>query len=158
MSDPYVPHVDSAEIAGIARPSVLMAFACENIKNDPGAPVSFEHIMDGIGAVDFPAVTGRWLAIFCFWCQVESTLPNCRVIVSSGEGEVIAQTQLKDLTFTATRQVSRSVVAFQGLAWPLPGRYIIEFIANRDDVLASFPMQVEHAPPSAVEPDEPEST
>ncbi len=135
-----------------------MAFACEKVTSDPGGPVSFHNIMDGIGAPDFPAVTGRWLAVFCFLSRAELTLVNCRVIVAHEDGEVIAQTQLKDLTFTANRQVSRSVVAFQGLAWPHPGRYFITFIANRDDVLASFPMIVQYVPAPADEPAEPAPT
>lgn len=154
MPDPYVPPVgstDPSRDADATRPSVQMAFACETFTNDPGAPVSFQNVMDGIGALDFPAVTGRWLAIFCFWSQVELALPNCRVVVAHEGGEIIAQTQVKDLTFNADRQVSRSVVAFQGLAWPHPGRYIISFIAKRDEVLASFPMLVAQAPPSAGE-------
>ncbi|MEO7038632.1 MAG: hypothetical protein ABI186_01215 [Candidatus Elarobacter sp.] len=142
---------DASPTSGALRPNVLMAFACENVTSDPGAPVSFQHIMDGIGVVDFPAVTGRWLAIFCFWSLVELRLPNCRVVVAAEDGEIIAQTQLKDLTFSANSQISRSVVAFQGLAWPHPGRYIIMFIANKDDLLASFPMLVQQAPPSAGE-------
>jgi hypothetical protein len=123
-----------------------MAFACENVTGDPGGPVSFQNVMDGIGAPDFPALTGRWLAIFSFSIQADLTLPNCRVIVAHEGGEVIAQTQLKDLRFSANSPVSRSVVAFQGLTWPHPGRYLITFIANRTDVLASFPMLVQHVP------------
>jgi hypothetical protein len=123
-----------------------MAFACENVASDPGGPVSFQNIMDGIAAVEFPAPTGRWFAIFCFISDVAQTITNCRVVVAPERGEAIAQTALKDLTFTADSQISRNVVAFQGLTWPFPGRYLIRFIANRDDVLASFPMLVYQAP------------
>ena len=129
-----------------ARPSVQMAFACENVASDPGGPVSFQNIMDGIAAVEFPAPTGRWFAIFCFISDVAQTITNCRVVVAPERGEAIAQTAVKDLTFTADNQISRNVVAFQGLTWPYPGRYLIRFIANRDDALAWFPMQVFQAP------------
>jgi hypothetical protein len=128
-----------------------MAFACENVTSEPGGPVSFQNIMDGVAAGDFPAPTGRWFAIFCFFSQVEHTIANCRVVIADESGEVIAQRALKDLTFTADSQISRNVVGFQGLTWPYPGRYLIKFIANRDDVLASFPMLVQQAPPSAGE-------
>jgi hypothetical protein len=131
-----------------------MAFACENVTSDPGGPVSFQNIMDGITAVDFPATTGRWFAVFCFFSEVEKTVANCRVVIADESGEFIAQTALKDLTFTAESQISRNVVGFQGLAWPYPGRYLIKFIANRDDVLASFPMLVQHAPPVSGESDQ----
>jgi uncharacterized protein DUF6941 len=137
------------------RPSVQMAFACENVASEPGGPVSFQNIMDGIASAEFPAPTGRWFAIFCFISEVEQTITNCRVVVAPERGEAIAQTALKDLTFTADRQISRNVVAFQGLTWPYPGRYLIRFIANRDDVLASFPMQVFPAPPQPDEPAQP---
>ncbi len=129
-----------------------MAFACENVTSEPGGPVSFQNIMDGIAAGDFPAPTGRWFAIFCFFSQIEKTIQNCRVVIADEGAEVIAQRALKDLTFTADSQSSRNVVAFQGLTWPYPGRYLIKFIANRDDVLASFPMLVQQAPSSAGEP------
>ena len=101
-----------------------MAFACENVASDPGGPVSFQNIMDGIAAVEFPAPTGRWFAIFCFISDVAQTITNCRVVVAPERGEAIAQTALKDLTFTADSQISRNVVAFQGLTWPYPGRYL----------------------------------
>jgi hypothetical protein len=131
------------------RPSVQMAFACENVTSDPGGPVSFQNVMDGIAAPDFPATTGRWFAIFCFFSAVEQTVANCRVEVADDGGEVIAQTRLKDLNFTGASPTSRNVVAFQGLTWPYPGRYFIKFIANRDDVLAAFPMLVQLAPSPA---------
>jgi hypothetical protein len=123
-----------------------MAFACENVSSESGGPVSFQNVMDGIAAPDFPAPTGRWFAIFCFFSQVEQTVKNCRIIVTDERGEVIAQTALKDMSFTAKNQITRSAVAFHGFAWPYPGRYLIAFMANRDDVLASFPMWVQHAP------------
>ncbi len=122
-----------------------MAFACENVARDPAGPVSFQNVMDGIGAEDFPAASGRWFAIFCFYSQVEQIIANCRVVVADERGEVIAQTALKDMTFSANDPISRNVVSFHGLAWPYPGRYFITFMANRDDVLASFPMWVQHA-------------
>jgi hypothetical protein len=130
-----------------------MAFACEEVTSDPGGPVSFKNIMDGIAAVDFPAPTGQWFAIFCFYSQIEKTVANCRVVIADERGETIAHTALKDLTFTADSPISRNVVRFQGPAWPYPGRYLIKFVANRDDVLASFPMWVQHAPSPAGESD-----
>ncbi len=123
-----------------------MAFACEETASEPGGPVTFKNVVDGIAAPDFPAVTGRWLAIFSLSSRDALTLGNCRVIVSDDEDTVIAQTQLKDLTFSAESPISRSVVAFQGLAWPHPGRYAVTLVANQNDVLASFPMFVQHVP------------
>lgn len=142
---------DASQSLDALRLSVQMAFACENVTSDPGLPVSFHNVMDGIGAPDFPATTGRWFAVFCFSSPVEQTVGNCRVVIEDEGGEAIAQTRLKDLNFTADSQTSRNVVGFQGLAWPYPGRYSIKFIANRDDVLATFPILVQHAP----SPDEP---
>ncbi len=129
-----------------------MAFACENVARNAGGPVSFQNVMDGIAADDFPAATGRWFAIFCFYSPVEKSVGNCRVVVADERGEVIAQTALKDMTFSANDPISRNVVSFQGLAWPHPGRYLITFIANRDDVLASFPMWVQHVSALPEEP------
>jgi hypothetical protein len=123
-----------------------MAFACENVASEAGGPVSFQNIMDGIASAEFPAPTGRWFAIFCFISDIAQTIANCRVVVAPERGEAIAQTAVKDLVFTADSRISRNVVAFQGLTWPYPGRYLIQFIANRDDVLAWFPMQVFQAP------------
>lgn len=133
------------------RPSVQMAFACENVTSEPGGPVSFQNVMDGIAAGEFPAPTGRWFAVFCFFSQVAQTIANPRVVIADENGEVIAQRALKNLRFTADDQVSRNVVGFQGLSWPYPGRYLIKFIANRDDVMASIPMLVLQAPSSAGE-------
>ncbi|HTJ25998.1 MAG TPA: hypothetical protein VMA36_07525 [Candidatus Limnocylindria bacterium] len=124
-----------------------MAFACENVASEPEGPVSFQNVMDGIAAVDFPATTGRWFAVFCFFSEAARTITNCRVVVADESGGVIAQTALKDLTFTAESPISRNLVGFQGLSWPYPGRYRITFVAERDDVLASFPMHVVLAPP-----------
>lgn len=121
-----------------------MAFACERVVSEPGNPVSFEHLLDGIEAADFPAPTGQWFAVFCFYSPEETTLENCRVVVVDGRGDVIAQTRVKDVTFTADNPVSRNAVSFHGLAWPYPGRYFVRFVANRDDVLAFFPMFVQH--------------
>lgn len=130
------------------RPQIQMAFACESISSDPGGPVSFRNVMDGIAATDFPAPTGRWFAIFCFFSQVEMTIPNCRVTIADQTGEVIAQQRLKDVAFTPENPISRNVVSFQGLHWPHPGGYLVTFMANRDDVLAYFPMWVHQAPQS----------
>ncbi|MGH7707546.1 MAG: hypothetical protein ACREM8_00350 [Vulcanimicrobiaceae bacterium] len=135
-----------------ARPSVQMAFACESVGGESGGPVSFQNVMDGIGAADFPAVTGEWFAIFSFFSPVALTVANCRIVVADDKGEIIAQTGLKNLTFSAEGRLSRNVVRFQGLAWPYPGNYLIKFIANGDDVLAAFPMLVQHAPAPAGEP------
>ena len=136
----------------MVRPNVQMAFACENVTNEAGGPVSFQNIMDGIGAPEFPATTGRWFAVFCFFGQVEQTITNCRVVVAHENGEIVAQTALKDMTFAQGRQISRNVIAFAGLAWPHPGLYFITFIANRADVLASFPMVVQQTAPQDEQP------
>ncbi len=125
-----------------------MAFACERVERHPGGPVSFHSVLDGIAADDFPAPSGTWFAIFCFYSAEEKTIGNCRVVVAFEGGDVIAQSALKDLKFTARDPISRNVVRFQGLSWPYPGRYSVTFMANRDDTLASFPMWVQHAPPA----------
>lgn len=124
----------------------MMAFACENVAAEPGAPISFQNVLDGIEAPDFPAPTARWFAIFCFYSSQEGTIPNCRVVISHESGEAVAQTAVKDLRFTASSPISRNMVAFGGLAWPYPGWYYVKFIAERDSLLAVFPMWVQHAP------------
>lgn len=131
---------------------IQMAFACENVTSEPGGPVTIQNIMDGVAAADFPAPTGRWFAIFCFFSETAQTIPNCRVVVEDQRGELIAQQALKDMTFTPEAPIARNVVAFHGLSWPYPGGYLIKFIANRDDVLAYFPMWVQHVPeaPSSI--------
>jgi|GEM_PF-2297806 len=141
--------LDTSRSLDAVQLSVQMAFACENVSSDSGGPVTFQNVMDGIAAADFPAPTGRWFAIFCFFSQVEKTVKNCRVAIADQRGEVIAQTGLKDMRFTPESQIARNAVAFHGFAWPHPGLYFIKFIANRDDVLASFPMWVQHAPSPA---------
>jgi hypothetical protein len=128
------------------RPNVQMAFACENVSSEAGGPVSFQNVMDGIAADEFPAPSGRWCAIFCFFSDVAGKVGNCRVVIDDERGEILAQTSVKDMTFTAGDQMSRNVVRFQGLAWPYPGRYFVKFIANKNDVLAFFPMWVQPAP------------
>jgi hypothetical protein len=135
-----------------------MAFACENVGRDPAGPVSFQNVMDGIGAVDFPAMTGRWFAIFCFFSEVETTITNCRVVITNESGELIAQQKLNDLKFSAENQTSRNVIAFAGLAWPTPGRYKVTFMAHDADVLAFFPMLVQQTPEPSEEPGPEEQT
>jgi hypothetical protein len=127
-------------------PHVMMAFACEKVSSEPGQPTSFHNLLDGIEAAEFPAPTGRWFAVFCFYSPAARTMTNCRVLISHERGEPVAQTAVRDLTFTPSSPISRNVVGFAGFAWPYPGWYRVEFIAGRDAVLASFPMLVRHAP------------
>lgn len=126
------------------QPSVMMAFACESVSAEPASPISFNNILDGIEAADFPAPTGRWFAVFCFYSPAEGSVGNCRVTVAHQSGEMIAQTGVKNLTFTQSNPISRNIVNFQGFAWPYPGWYLIKFVAERDTVLATFPMLVQH--------------
>lgn len=130
-------------------PSVMMAFACENVSSEPGKPISFQHILDGIEAADFPAPTARWLAVFCFYGDEETTVPNCRVVIEHESGEMVAQAGVKDLRFTRNNPISRNVVGFSGFAWPYPGWYQVKFLVERDTVLARFPMLVQTAAPAA---------
>jgi hypothetical protein len=126
-----------------------MAFACEDVASEAGGPVTFRNVMDGVLAPDFPAPTGRWFAIFCFFTDEPQRISNCRVVIEHEKGELIAQKAIRDLTFTPENPISRNVVSFQGLAWPYPGGYLVKLVAQRDDVLAYFPLWVQHAPPSA---------
>ncbi len=128
-----------------------MAFACEEVANESGGPVTFKHVMDGIVAADFPAPTGRWFAIFSFFNDEPQRISNCRVIIEHEKGELVAQKTIRDVAFTPENPISRNVVSFQGLAWPFPGGYLVKLIGNRDDVLACFPMWVQHAPSRAEE-------
>lgn len=141
-----------AHVASLDSLRTQMAFACENVSSERGGPVTIQNIMDGIAADDFPAPTGRWFAIFCFFSEGPQTVANCRVVVEDQKGELIAQQALKDMTFTPENPIARNVVRFHGLSWPYPGGYLIKFLANRDDVLAYFPMWVQHAPAQAEAP------
>lgn len=132
------------------QPHVMMAFACESVVTEPNNPISFQHILDGIEANDFPAPTGRWFAVFCFYSPQEGEIDNCRVVISHESGEMVAQTTVKPLRFTENGPLSRNVVGFSGFAWPYPGWYRVEFLAGRDSVLATFPLLVQHAPESSV--------
>jgi hypothetical protein len=129
---------------------VQMAFACEEVDRQSGGPVTFKRVMDGIMAADFPAPTGRWFAIFSFFSEAPQRVGNCRVIVEYEKGEIIAQKAIKDLNFTPENPFSRNIVSFEGLAWPYPGGFLVKFIAGRD-VLAYFPVWVQHAPAPADE-------
>lgn len=130
---------------------VQMAFACENVRNPgpqgPGGPVTFENVVDGLVASDFPAPTERWFAIFCFFSEEPRQVANCRVLIEHEKGELVAQRAVRDLAFTPERPISRNVVLFQGLSWPYPGGYVVKFVADVDDVLAYFPIWVQYAPP-----------
>lgn len=128
-----------------AKPNVMMAFACEKVSSEPGKPISFENMLDGIGAEDFPAPSSPWFAVFCFYNKDESSISNCRVLVEHETGEVIAQMAVKNLRFDKDRPISRNVVAFNHFTWPYPGWYQVKFVAERDDVLAIFPMVVQQA-------------
>jgi hypothetical protein len=125
---------------------VQMAFACEDVTSDSGGPVTFKNVMDGVVASDFPAPTGRWFAIFCFFSETAQRVANCRVVIEYEKGELIAQKAVKDLEFNPQRPISRNVISFAGLMWPYPGGYLVKFMANRNDTLAYFPIWVQHAP------------
>jgi len=133
------------------QPNVMMAFACESVAIEPNSPISFNNILDGIEAADFPAPTGRWFAVFCFYSPEEQRVDDCRVMVTHHSGEIIAQTKVKGLAFTAENPISRNVVNFQGLQWPYPGWYFIQFITGKDTMLATFPMLVQNAHPGEEE-------
>jgi hypothetical protein len=133
------------------QPHVMMAFACEDVASEPGKPISFQHVLDGIEAADFPAPTGRWFAVFCFYNPFEREIDNCRVLISHESGELVAQMAVRALRFTENGPLSRNVVAFSGFTWPYPGWYHVDFVAGKDDVLATFPMLVQHAAASGEE-------
>ncbi|MBV8602484.1 MAG: hypothetical protein JO359_13050 [Candidatus Eremiobacteraeota bacterium] len=126
-------------------PNVMMAFACESASSEPGEPISFHHVLDGIEAAEFPAPTGRWFGVFCFYSPEEKAISNCRVVIEHESGEIVAQTKVKDLTFAADRPISRNMVGFAGFSWPYPGIYHVNFVAERSTVLATFPMVVQTA-------------
>ncbi len=130
---------------------VQMAFACEDVASESGGPVTFKNVMDGVMASDFPAPTGRWFAIFCFFSEASQHVANCRIVIEHERGEVIAQKALRDLDFTPERPISRNVVSFAGLMWPYPGGYLVKFMADGDDTLAYFPIWVQHAPTAGSE-------
>ena len=125
------------------KPNVMMAFACEKVSSEPGKPISFENMLDGIEAADFPAPSNPFFAVFCFYDNRESTISKCRVLVGHESGEIVAQISVKDLRFARDRPISRNVVRFQHLTWPYPGWYEVKFMANGDDVLAIFPLLVQ---------------
>ncbi|MGH7660563.1 MAG: hypothetical protein ACRENA_06570 [Vulcanimicrobiaceae bacterium] len=126
------------------KPHVMMAFACETVSAEPGKPISFENMLDGIDAEQFPAPTGRWFAVFCFYSREAGAIGNCRVIVEHEKGDIVAQNSVKDLRFGEQQPISRNVVVFQHFAWPYPGWYQVRFLAGRDTELAVFPMLIQH--------------
>jgi hypothetical protein len=128
---------------------VQMAFACEEV--DTTGPATFKNVIDGMAAGDFPAPSGRWFAIFCFFGEGPQQITNCRVVVEHEKGELVAQRAIRDITFTPEHPTSRNVVSFPGLLWPYPGGYLVRFLANGDDELAYFPIWVQHVPPSTEE-------
>lgn len=110
--------------------------------------MTFENVLDGLVASDFPAPTERWFAIFCFFSEEPRQISNCRVVIEYEKGELIAQRAVRDIAFTPAQPISRNVVQIQGLSWPYPGGYLVKFVANTDDVLAYFPFWVQYAPPA----------
>lgn len=128
-----------------SKPVVMMAFACEKVSTEPGKPISFENILDGIEAAEFPAPSAPWFAVFCFYSQDDGAVSKCRVTIEHESGETIGQMAVKDLRFTKQRPISRNVVGFQHFTWPYPGWYRVKLMAERDDVLAVFPMLVQQS-------------
>lgn len=126
-----------------STPNVMMAFACEKVSTEPGKPISFENMLDGIEAADFPAPSSPWFAIFCFYDTGEKTISNCRVLVEHESGELVGQMAVKDLQFAKNKPISRNIVAFRQFTWPYPGWYDVKFVAGDGDVLAVFPMLVQ---------------
>lgn len=138
------------------KPNVMMAFACETVSAEPGKPISFQNMLDGIDAEEFPAPTGRWFAVFCFYSREPGSIGNCRVIIEHEKGDIVAQNSVKDLHFAETSPISRNVVVFQHFTWPYPGWYQVRFLGGRDTELAVFPMLIQHVE-SDEEPEEDES-
>jgi hypothetical protein len=129
----------------LTKPSVMMAFACERVSAEPGTPTTFHNMLDGIEAPDFPAPTAQFVGVFAFYSSDPMTIKNCRVIVEHEGGEMVAQTKVRDLNFAQNTPISRNVVGFHGFAWPYPGWYRVKFVADKDTVLATFPLLVQHA-------------
>jgi hypothetical protein len=124
---------------------VQMAFACEDVASESGGPVTFKNVIDGMMAPDFPAPTGRWFAIFSFFNDEPQQFGNCRVVIEHEKGELVAQKAIRDVSFTPRDPISRNVVSFQGLSWPYPGGYLVKLVAERDEILAYFPIWVAHS-------------
>ena len=135
----------------LTKPNVMMAFACERVETEPGKPTSFHNMLDGIEAAEFPAPTAQFVGVFAFYSTDAMSVKNCRVVIEHESGEMIAQTKVRDLSFGEQNPISRNVVGFHGFAWPYPGWYRVKFVADKDTVLAIFPLLVQHSPQSGGE-------
>jgi len=133
----------------LGRPTVLMAFACENVSTDFAGRVSFQNLIDALLTPSFPATTPQMFVIFSFWSQLASFLNKPTVVIEDENQARIAEVSFKDMAFTPDSPVARAMAALQGVQWPHAGPYVVKFIANGGQYQAAFPITVVHQPVSS---------
>lgn len=130
----------------LLKPTIQMAFACENISTDPAGRISFQNVIDSLAANSFPATTGQFFAIFGFLSQLAGFLIKPSVEIADENGKTIVQGNLQDMAFTPGVPIARAILGFPGITWPYAGKYLVKFTAN-NVVQASFPIIVQDSSP-----------
>lgn len=136
---------DDASII-LASPAVLMAFACENISQDPQGRVSFLNVIDSLVAATFPATTPILYLVFGFQSPTGAGMfvaPRIE-IVAKGGGIIATQPLPQDIPFSPSHPSARIITGMNGVTWPQADDYIVKFMAN-NQVKASFQIRITQA-------------
>jgi hypothetical protein len=129
----------------LLRPTIQMAFACENISTDPAGRVSFQNVIDTLNASSFPATTPGFFVVFGFISQTAGFLMRPRVQIIRPNNEMLLEAPFQDMAFRPDVPIARAILGFPGISWPEPGPYIVTFSAN-NVVLASFTVTINAIP------------
>ena len=124
----------------LSRPTVQFAFACENISTDPLGRTTFVTLVDQMAAASYPTTTPQLFIVFGFIGQLPGFLLKPRILIEDEQKSRVTEATLRDMPVTADAPLVRAIVGMQGLQWPHAGKYVVKFVANGENVLASFPL------------------
>ncbi len=134
------------EVRIASQISIQMAFACENISTDPQGRMSFQNVIDGLTALNFPAATSSFCAVFGFIRSTPGFLMQCRVEVLPPVGDPIISQAIQDMAFRPDQGAQRAIVQMPGITWPTPGTYTVRF-TSRGETICQFPVRLDQATP-----------
>lgn len=131
---------------------VQMAFACESLAQDQFQRPSFHTVIDTLTAAQYPASTGIINFVFGFFSSEAFVMTSCSVRVVGTEGsEQIFNNAVPDVSFTPERPSARIFTGVQGIVWPRPDLYHVQF-RQGENIMASFQLRLTSATVTVPQP------
>lgn len=128
----------------VTLPQIQMAFACENMTQDPFQRVSFSNVIDQLNAPVLPATIPQIYIVFGFEAHMPGIFSRIHLTMTApGKTKVIDQ-GLQDMAFTTDRYLARVISGFGGLTLSEFGRYMIR-LTTGERQLGSFTINLRQA-------------